>query len=75
MAQQIEQGSPEGLLVADAQPNSPNSCELIGDSILPLGLGVIYYITTVILCLAVSGTVDSSETPEISSEMQSDSTS
>ena len=57
VTQQIEQGSPEGLLVTSAEPNRPDGGELIGDSILPLGLRGIYYITTVILCLAASGTV------------------
>jgi hypothetical protein len=65
----------EGLLTASAEPNRPHRGELIGDSILPLGSRGIYYITTVILRLAASGAVDSSETPETSGEMQSDSTS
>ena len=57
MAQQIEQGSPEGLLVTSAEPNRPDGGELIGDSILPIGAIGVYYITTLILRLTAFSAV------------------
>ena len=56
LAQQVQEGSPEGLLVASLQPNRSDCGEFVGDSNLPqLGSRRAYYVTTVIFALAVLG--------------------
>jgi len=48
LAQQVQEGSPEGLLVTSLQPNRSDCGEFVGDSNLPqLGSRRAYYVTTV----------------------------